>query len=38
MNRVYQRRKEKLLERKQQNCNAPQFSNKQYYEQMNKRV
>ena len=36
MNRVYQRRKEKQLERKREAWNAPQFSNEQYYEQMKK--
>lgn len=33
MNRIYQRRKEKLLERKRESWNAPQFSNQKYYEQ-----
>lgn len=36
MNRVYQQRKEKLLERKQQKWAQPIFPNKQYYEQLQK--
>lgn len=36
MNRVYQRRKEKMLERQREPWNAPQFSNKMYYEQANR--
>jgi len=35
MNRVYQQRKEKQLARKREAWNTPQFSNKQYYEQLN---
>jgi hypothetical protein len=37
MNRVYQQRKEKQLQRKRETWNAPQFSNKQYYEQLNQK-
>lgn len=37
MNRVYQRRKERLLERKGQGWNGlGAFPNKEYYEQLNK--
>lgn len=38
MNSVYQRRREKQLERKREPWNAPQFCNQKYYEQINKKL
>jgi len=38
MNRVYQRRKEKLLERSQQRWGQPMFPNKRYYEMLRKEL
>ena len=32
MNRVYQQRKQRMLERKQQHWGQPLFPNKQYYD------